>query len=350
MQGLILAAGASRRLYPLTKKIPKCLLEIGGMTILSHQLKALKNHNINEVIIVLGYYKDKIIDYLNQNHSEIKFSFIINEQYQDTNTSYSAYLCRDLLTSSDILLMNGDVLYPSLLLKQVIDSKHETVFAVDIKKCGDEEVKVIINNHKQIISISKELPLKESMPTSEPTNAYGKTKLMIENTKNKLEFFKSNPEKALWNLSIPMMFGMSVQAIYMLIDTAFIGQWVGGDAPVSNNFFSLFSLDTGQRFEEAKQPLYADLAEELARRTFKESGHYTTKAFKFNIRENLIDGTNLGLKTLYDLCKIESQPTTYHLGYVLGPRINAGGRVGKSSHGVESVSYTHLTLPTNREV
>ena len=43
--------------------------------------------------------------------------------------------------------------------------------------------------------------------------------------------------------------------------------------------------------------------------------------------------SNLGLKTLYDLCKIESQPTTYDLGYVLGPRINAGGRVGKSSHG-----------------
>ncbi len=72
---------------------------------------------------------------------------------------------------------------------------------------------------------------------------------------------------------------------------------VTGDAPISNNFFSLFSVDTGQRFEEAKQPLYADLADELARRTFKESGHYTTRPFKFNIRENLIDGTNLGLKT-----------------------------------------------------
>jgi single-stranded-DNA-specific exonuclease len=45
--------------------------------------------------------------------------------------------------------------------------------------------------------------------------------------------------------------------------------------------------------------------------------------------------TNLGLKTLYDLCKIESQPTTFELGFVLGPRINAGGRVGKSSHGAE---------------
>ena len=42
---------------------------------------------------------------------------------------------------------------------------------------------------------------------------------------------------------------------------------------------------------------------------------------------------NLGLKTLFDICKIDSQPTTYHLGYVIGPRINAGGRVGKCSHG-----------------
>ena len=45
--------------------------------------------------------------------------------------------------------------------------------------------------------------------------------------------------------------------------------------------------------------------------------------------------SNLGLKTLYDLCKIEALPTTYDLGYALGPRINAGGRVGKASHGVE---------------
>ena len=47
---------------------------------------------------------------------------------------------------------------------------------------------------------------------------------------------------------------------------------------------------------------------------------------------------NLGLKTLYDLCNIKSHPSTYDLGYVLGPRINAGGRVGKSSHGVDLLS------------
>ena len=42
---------------------------------------------------------------------------------------------------------------------------------------------------------------------------------------------------------------------------------------------------------------------------------------------------NLGLKTLLDICKIESNPSVYHLGFMIGPRINAGGRVGKCSHG-----------------
>ncbi len=42
---------------------------------------------------------------------------------------------------------------------------------------------------------------------------------------------------------------------------------------------------------------------------------------------------NLGLKTLLDISGIEAHPNVYHVGYLLGPRINAGGRVGKSSHG-----------------
>tara|TARA_B100001093_G_scaffold512034_1_gene581144 strand:- start:3591 stop:5375 length:1785 start_codon:yes stop_codon:yes gene_type:complete len=42
---------------------------------------------------------------------------------------------------------------------------------------------------------------------------------------------------------------------------------------------------------------------------------------------------NLGLKTLFEMCKINTNPTSYHLGFVIGPRINAGGRVGKCSHG-----------------
>ena len=47
--------------------------------------------------------------------------------------------------------------------------------------------------------------------------------------KSRLDEFISNPKKSLWKLAIPMMFGMMVQALYMLTDTAFIGNWVGPD-------------------------------------------------------------------------------------------------------------------------
>ena len=40
---------------------------------------------------------------------------------------------------------------------------------------------------------------------------------MFSDSKNKLDLFKSNPTRSLWTLSVPMMLGMSVQAIYMLI-------------------------------------------------------------------------------------------------------------------------------------
>jgi single-stranded-DNA-specific exonuclease len=49
---------------------------------------------------------------------------------------------------------------------------------------------------------------------------------------------------------------------------------------------------------------------------------------------------NLGLKTLLDICKIETKPSIYHLGYMIGPRINAGGRVGKCSHGANLLLNT----------
>ncbi len=50
---------------------------------------------------------------------------------------------------------------------------------------------------------------------------------------------------------------------------------------------------------------------------------------------------NLGIKTLLDICNVENHPNVSDIGYLLGPRINAGGRVGKSSHGA------NLLLNTN---
>ena len=56
MKAVILAAGVSRRLYPLTYDIPKCLIKVGEKPIINHQLDSLKNSGIDEIIIVVGYH------------------------------------------------------------------------------------------------------------------------------------------------------------------------------------------------------------------------------------------------------------------------------------------------------
>ena len=47
---------------------------------------------------------------------------------------------------------------------------------------------------------------------------------------SRLEEFITSPKKAMWKLALPMTFGMAVQAIYMLADTAFVGRMIGGTA------------------------------------------------------------------------------------------------------------------------
>ena len=157
MKAFILAAGVSRRLYPETYNTPKCLLDVGGKPIINYQLEAIQNIGIQEVTMIVGYHREMLIKHVTENFSGLSFEFIINNHYFETNTAYSVYLgCRKLVLD-DHILMNADVIYPPELITRINDSKHETVLAVDIKKCGREEVKVIEGANQKIKAIGKEL-------------------------------------------------------------------------------------------------------------------------------------------------------------------------------------------------
>ena len=54
-QAIILAAGQGCRLLPYTKDRPKCLLEVGGKSILEHQVEALHAQDIDRITVVTGY-------------------------------------------------------------------------------------------------------------------------------------------------------------------------------------------------------------------------------------------------------------------------------------------------------
>ncbi|MBT3737690.1 MAG: phosphocholine cytidylyltransferase family protein [Candidatus Marinimicrobia bacterium] len=157
MKSVILAAGVSRRLYPLTYEMPKCLMKVGDKAILDRQLKTLQSSNISEVIIVVGYYRELIVDYVKSHYNDLNVKFVINHHYFETNTAYSLRLCNDFINNEPFILMNADVLYPKEVLTRVIDSNYNTVLAVDIKPCGREEVKVVEGEGNRIVAIGKEL-------------------------------------------------------------------------------------------------------------------------------------------------------------------------------------------------
>ena len=55
MIAVILAAGMATRLRPLTDRCPKCLLEVGGKSLLQRSLDALMENGIRMFVVVTGY-------------------------------------------------------------------------------------------------------------------------------------------------------------------------------------------------------------------------------------------------------------------------------------------------------
>ena len=157
MKAVILAAGVARRLYPLTYDIPKCLIEVGNKPILDRQLEALQSSGITDIIMVVGYYREAIVNHVRTNFPGMNFEFVINHHYFETNTAYSLRLCNESIDGGPFVLMNADVLYPKEVLSRVINSDHDTVLAVEIKPCGREEVKVIEGDDNRLVAIGKEL-------------------------------------------------------------------------------------------------------------------------------------------------------------------------------------------------
>ncbi len=157
MNAILLAAGVSRRLYPLTHETPKCLLKVGEKHILDYQLSALLAMGVTDIVIVLGYYREMIQSYIRETYPEINLIPIVNHHFFDTNTAYSVNLALPHVNNESFLLMNADVVYPQSLLEKIIHSNYDSVLAVEIKKCGREEVKVIEGKDQRIVAIGKEL-------------------------------------------------------------------------------------------------------------------------------------------------------------------------------------------------
>jgi choline kinase len=153
MRAIILAAGRGRRLAPMGWTRPKCLLEVAGRTLLDHTISALIEHGITDIVMVVGYHRELVIDALRQH--PVMPRFIVNHNFADTNTIHSLWLAHQYI-DDDFLYFNADVLFDPELLTRLL-GRHGSVLAVELKRCGREDVKVILDAQSRICAIGKDL-------------------------------------------------------------------------------------------------------------------------------------------------------------------------------------------------
>lgn len=147
MKALILAAGKSSRLWPITRHIPKCLVKIETKTIIDLELESLMTLGIKEIIVTIGYHEQKVRQHLSQYSGSFKTIFVHNKYYDSTNYIYSLWLARDLI-DDDVLLLHGDLLFDNNLPKRLIESRFENTVLVNKKiPPPEKDYKAVVNGN-----------------------------------------------------------------------------------------------------------------------------------------------------------------------------------------------------------
>jgi choline kinase len=168
MLGVILAAGMAKRLRPLTDKMPKCLLEVGGMTLLERTVKAMREAGIREFVVVTGYKAEMIRDFLEayaQRESGVGFTFLHNADYEHNNNIYSLWMAGQVVKGQEFLLMDSDILCdPAAVVR--IGQEPTSALAVNRHELGEEEMKVVVDGNLNITAISKTCNPQEAMGES----------------------------------------------------------------------------------------------------------------------------------------------------------------------------------------
>ncbi|MFE3581183.1 phosphocholine cytidylyltransferase family protein [Streptomyces vinaceus] len=177
MIGLVLAAGAGRRLRPYTDTLPKALVPVGpegaedSLTVLDLTLGNFAEVGLTEVAIVVGYRKEAVYERREALEAKygVKITLIDNDKAEEWNNAYSLWCARDVLKQG-VILANGDTVHPVSVERTLLDARgngQKIILALDtVKSLADEEMKVVVDGAKGVQKITK------LMEPSEATGEY----------------------------------------------------------------------------------------------------------------------------------------------------------------------------------
>lgn len=130
MQAMILAAGMGKRLGKYTSKNTKCMVKVGGLTLIEHACNALKQAGVTRLVLVCGYQAENLVNFMRETITGMEITYVLNPDYNETNNIYSLSLAKDYLRQDDTILLESDLIFePSII--------------GDLVRCPDKDVVVV---------------------------------------------------------------------------------------------------------------------------------------------------------------------------------------------------------------
>ncbi|MDD3043465.1 MAG: sugar phosphate nucleotidyltransferase [Methanosarcinaceae archaeon] len=163
MKAIILAAGEGLRCRPLTFTRSKVMLPVANKPILEHVVRALAENGIKDIILIVGYEKERIMDYF-----EDGLTFGVNIKYVDQKaqlgTAHAVKRAEGLIgpEDSEFLVLNGDNLVEARTIADLLENREGDATLLTVKMEDPEDYGVVLTAGKKVLKILEKKPGKES--------------------------------------------------------------------------------------------------------------------------------------------------------------------------------------------
>jgi glucose-1-phosphate thymidylyltransferase len=162
--GVILAAGRGTRLYKLTRAIPKELLPIGGTPLVEFCLQQMKEAKIRKVIIVVGYHKKAIIDYVGDgSRYGLDVAYVIQDKQR--GPALALLTAKNYIENNFCLMFGDDYLEPVQCVKKLVDDhvKNDSSATIGVNKVKDVSTTSAIRIENSVVKEIIEKPVEKEL-------------------------------------------------------------------------------------------------------------------------------------------------------------------------------------------
>ena len=164
---VILAAGTSSRLRPLTNHTPKSMLPILGRAMLRRSMDNLRAAGVREFVIVTGYLEAEVRRGVAEWYPGARALLLTNPDFASKGNGASLLVARSAAAGKAFLLLDADIVYEPAVVRALLESAHPDVIALrPAPDLGDEEMKIELDDKGWVKLISKEV---------EPSRAAGES-------------------------------------------------------------------------------------------------------------------------------------------------------------------------------